>query len=678
MIVQTLGTLAALDSGYTSSLSYSSIRMYNNRAYAYAELYRTQPNVRTCVDFLARNIAQLGLHTFRRVSDTDRVRLTDHPLAELLKRPLPEAMKVTRYRLIEGLVSDMGIYFNAYWLKMKQSDGRRALLRVPPDVMTLKGLLTPTAYVVNLGGKRFTYQPEAVVHFRGYNPENPITGLSPLETLRRVLAEEFSMGDYREHFWANSARMSGIIKRPASAPEWSAQARERFKAEYDALYSGGPNSGNTAILEEDMEWQETSFNAQESEYLGGRKLTREECARAYHIPLPMVGILDHATFANIKEQHKNLYQDCLGPWLTMIEEDIALQLLTDFEDSDGVYVEFNIQEKLQGSFEEQAQGFQSAVGRPWMVADEARARMNLPSMGGDAAELVTPLNVLVGGQASPRDSAPDGGDDAPPSSGDASAGESDEDGKAQGGLLPAVAIGQRKLRGVKEARVDPTLPELRKRHEEQWARVMSRTFRRQMDAVLGKVPKGQGISGTKTVVLLEELWDQARWNNELQADLLKLNNATATVWGNYIAEQLAFELDSDRMLGWLEEHSRIQAEYINGFTRDQIGRALIEEEPRDAVRHVFEVAIAARAIEIAVSAVTSASVFGSNEAAQQGGLKTKTWQVNSSNPRDEHLAMNGETVGIGELFSNGMRWPGDPAGGADNNANCQCSVTFGR
>ena len=41
-----------------------------------------------------------------------------------------------------------------------------------------------------------------------------------------------------------------------------------------------------------------------------------------------------------------------------------------------------------------------------MTADEARARFNMPSLGGDAAQLVTPLNVLVGGQASPRDSAP--------------------------------------------------------------------------------------------------------------------------------------------------------------------------------------------------------------------------------------------------------------------------------
>ena len=68
------------------------------------------------------------------------------------------------------------------------------------------------------------------------------------------------------------------------------------------------------------------------------------------------------------------------------------------------YAEFNLATKLDGSFEEQAAVLSGMVGRPVMTADEARARLNLPALGGDAGELVTPLNVLAGGQASPRDS----------------------------------------------------------------------------------------------------------------------------------------------------------------------------------------------------------------------------------------------------------------------------------
>ena len=75
-------------------------------------------------------------------------------------------------------------------------------------------------------------------------------------------------------------------------------------------------------------------------------------------------------------------------------------------DNDQYYVEFNISEKLQGNFEEQTLALQASVGRPWMTANEARARMNMPALDGDANELITPLNVIAGGQASPRDSAP--------------------------------------------------------------------------------------------------------------------------------------------------------------------------------------------------------------------------------------------------------------------------------
>ena len=635
MIVQSLGALADMGtSAWYPSTNLRTVKMYDDHYYDYRTLYRTQPNIRTCVDFLARNIAQLGLHVFERASDTDRRRLTDDPLAVLLAKPNPWT---TTYRLIESLMGDLGVYFNAYWLN-KSDRGQAYLLRIPPHLVTVYGNLAPHRYEIDLGGQILRPESGDLIHFRGYNPDDATKGLSPLETLRRILAEEHSMGDYREKFWQNSARMSGIIERPAEAPEWQPAARERFKSEFEALYSGIDNSGKTAILEEGMTWKEAMFNAQESEYMAGRKLTREECARAYHIPLPMVGILENATYSNITEQHKNLYQDSLGPWLAMIEQDIGLHLIPGLA-GDDVYVEFNIAEKMQGSFEEQIKALQSAVGRPWMTANEARARQNMPQLGGDADLLVTPLNVLVGGQASPSDS-------APPE-------------KMLTSGQPKAALGQ----------IDPTLPELRARHEEKWLQVLRRVFERQLASVVGKVAARSAI---------QEIWDEGRWNQELTADLFVMNVATATAWAKFVAEELELELDEDRMLPWLEENARIAAEEINTATMNQVTDAMSEKDPVDAVKLLFGAAIATRAANIATSHVTTASVFGSQEAARQGGLRTKTWIVNSGNPRPEHAAMNGMTIEIGELFPTGQRWPGDPAGGAENNANCRCSVTFGR
>lgn len=368
---------------------------------SYATIWRSQPQVRTVVSFLARNIAQLGLHVYRRISDVDRERLVDHPVASVLSRPNPFT---TRYRFVEALVSDLAIYDNSVLLKVKPA----SLVRLPPTRVQALGEnpFTPEVYRYWGSNGYRDFPAEQVVHFRGYNPDEPRWGASPLETLRRILAEEYHAGQYREQLWRNGARMSGYIKRPLEAPEWKAESRQRFARSWQAQYTGdGPAAGGTPILYDGMEFVNASMTPEAAQYIEARKLTREEVAAAYHIPLPMVGILDHATYSNIAEQHKQLYQDTLGPWLVMICEELQLQLLPDFPDTDGVYLEFNMAEKLRGSFEEQATQLQTSVGAPYMTRNEARARLNLPQIdGGD--DLITPLNVLTGGQGSPTDSAP--------------------------------------------------------------------------------------------------------------------------------------------------------------------------------------------------------------------------------------------------------------------------------
>ncbi len=52
-------------------------------------VWETQPSVRKVVDYIARALATIPWHVYERVSDTDRRRVTDHPLALLLSSPAP-------------------------------------------------------------------------------------------------------------------------------------------------------------------------------------------------------------------------------------------------------------------------------------------------------------------------------------------------------------------------------------------------------------------------------------------------------------------------------------------------------------------------------------------------------------------------------------------------------------
>lgn len=75
------------------------------------ELYKTQPHLRTVISFLADNVAQVGLKEFRRISDTDRQRITDSPLINLLKQPNPD---MTGFELLRQLTADLALHDVAY------------------------------------------------------------------------------------------------------------------------------------------------------------------------------------------------------------------------------------------------------------------------------------------------------------------------------------------------------------------------------------------------------------------------------------------------------------------------------------------------------------------------------------------------------------------------------------
>lgn len=393
-IVSSFGAVQALttkrnSSFWSSSEMGGSLSLGSKYTATYGQIWRTQPNVRICVDFLARNIAQLDVHAFRRLADDDRQRLAEHEIERWLGNPNPGKCE---FRLIEDIVSDFAIYWNAAWLKIRIDEaGRRrvGLVRLLPEQLTIQGGVFPKTVTWTLeDGTEKDIPIGDVVLLSGYSPSSHLTGVSPLETLRRILAEEYAATEARTAFWRNHARAEAVIEVAKDAP-WARHTPEQKTAwqnQFTERYSGPANAGKRPVLEPGMQLKTYSQSAKDSEYVDARKLSREECAAAFHIPAPFVGILEHATFSNIKEQHKHLYADCLGPWLKMLTQEIQRQLLPECVDQDRVYLEFNIKEKLKGSFEEEVGALNVAVGRPWMTVNEARARQNMRRMNDPEAD----------------------------------------------------------------------------------------------------------------------------------------------------------------------------------------------------------------------------------------------------------------------------------------------------
>lgn len=647
------------------------------RTLAYDAIYRSQPHVRTVVDYLARQVASIKLGLYERVDTDHREEVDDGQPAAFYRRPNPQRSRFAFYR---DVVSDLLVYDALVAVKAILPSGRPVAVRIPPKyvVPTGKNWLEPEGFaVIATAGKAIELRPDQVIYVHGYSPDDPRLGVPPIETLRVILAEDEAAAEYRANVWRNGARMSGYVKRPVDAPDWSEPARERFLTELRALFTAtGAEAGGTAIFEEGMEYEKLAATAVELDYAKARQLNRGEVCSVFHVDELLVGGKPEGGSSVTGEARRGMYADTLSPLLTFLAEELEVATFTDFDlglDDGRYYLEHNLEAKLRGHFVDQAEVISRSVGGPWLTRDEARALFNrAPLPDGVGAEVITPLNVTVGGRANPADTAP-----GTPGLGQASAYIDDGDGNLRPvypvkALPPAPAKADApggELDDVLRPWVDPTVKLL-----DRWAARARRT-------VVGRVRRGNTVAAA---------FDAGRWARELTADALALSVRQAKDVGGRQLEDLDVDdaYNVDGAAAWLEGAADVFGKGVTDALLEDLKAAYagakakadddvdVETPPADLVDEAFVTFAAGRLLVEAATRVATIGNFSRYDAAQQAGAGSKTWRTSSANPRSSHAALNGATVAIGDTFSNGALWPGDPILPAEERANCACRVTF--
>lgn len=624
-----------------------------------AELYQTQPNLRAVVSFLADNAAQIPLKVYDRVSDTDRPRVLDSPAALLLAHPNPD---MTAYEFKRWMYSDMLLYerFLTLLMPSKETESGWELRPIPePWIQQYKGTspFAPDSILIGVEGSSPIEVPkENFVLFHGYDPTDPMRQYTRISALKETLHEQIESNGFRRQMWQRGGRFNAYLTRPKDVEQWSDGAFERFKETWKQSWAGGNASegGGMPILEDGMEIKTVQFNSRDAQWAEAVKLSREDCAAVYHVNPAMIWPGSGQTYASARDNARALYNDCLAPTLMQATDRINMVILPRVGEDKRHYVAYDITIKTEGTYEEKIQTLSSAVGAPFLSRNEARAKLDLPAMdGGD--ELIVPLNVLVGGLASPHDTDP----------------TVERYNSAQNEQA-------RKLLGLKskedkkprKARSNPTDEE-----KEQIAKVYRDFFIRQGKSVLPKI-------GAKS----EKWWDAERWNKELAEDLftevfgmsvLIAREAVKDLWGS------DGSYDADRTEAYIKKMCERRAEMVNDATYNELLESLDEDsfEDEEALKAtpegVFENAeenrSASAGAAFAVALVSWSTLEACSQNQRRGENVFKTWICTSSNPRASHARMNGETVQYDEPFSNGAMWPGDIDNlDVEDVANCQC------
>lgn len=623
------------------------------------ELYQTQDNLQAVVNFLSNSIAQLPLKVYYRDSETDRRRDRDSVAAKLLWRPNKDQ---TSFEFFRALAVEYYVFGSVFvWLLPDPDSDSGYQLRIVPTEWLVKVPVKGYPYAPNMiricpqqNGTAVDVPREEFIQFRTYSAGSPGGYLSPISALRQTLTEQVEAGRFRRQLWRSSGRLNAQIIRPKDVAPWSDEQKKKFATAFrEAWGAGGSKAGSIPIMEDGMEIKPFSTSFKESEWSQSVVLTRESVAAAYGVNPSLIWHTNTQTYASARDNARALYAECLGPVIQMLQQRINAFLLPMLGEDPNVYVEFDLTEKLKGSFEERASILQSAVGGPWLTRNEARADNNLPPVeGGD--ELIVPMNVTVGGQASPQDTQGDAYDyPAPPGR------PSEEDKSAEPCGCKSCKSEELRIKGRSD-----------KEDDESIEKVLSSFFKRQSKSVIAKI----GADPT-------DFWNAERWDKELAEDLQPVLQKIADKHGKSAAQTLESAYDTEITENYIGVSAQKRAKKINQNTYDAILEDLDGDEPDTA--HVFEVRenASGRLARAAAGAIAS---FAIAEAAHQavsegaprvvGRIVEKEW-VTGENARPSHQAMNGERVPIDADFSNGQHWPGEDIGDPAESCGCNCTTS---
>ena len=614
--------------------------------YTAKRLYQTQDNLQAVVNFLSNSIAQLPLKVYTRSGETDRERDRTSKAALTLYRPNEDQ---TSYEFIRALAVEYFVFGAVYVWVLPDKDAESGLqLRIlPSDWITGEEYRTNYApsvlYVCPDSGSRSIEVPASeFVQFRTYSAGSPGGFISPISALRNTLQEQIEAGRFRKELWASSGRLNAQLLRPKDVEPWDDETRKRFIDAFRSSWgSGGSKAGSIPLLEDGMEIKPFQTSFKEQQWVESVQMSRETVAAAYGLNPALLWHTGTQTYASAKDNARALYAECLGPVLQMFQQRINSFLLPRLDaDPFNTYVEFDLTEKLKGSFEERASILQSAVGGPWMTRNEARADNNLPPIeGGD--ELIVPLNVIEGGQASPTDTHMD----------------------PQEPMTLNCGCHEHKAK-AEAVNIRPTRAE-----DDAMEEALRAFFERQRKSVLPKL-------GAKAA----EWWDQHRWDMELADDIEPLIDEVADVHGRQVAKAIGSEYSAEQTRKYLRKLSEGRAAAINEKTYEELERAMASEDEEDTPAHVFDLREGAHAAilghALALTAAGWAATHEAPQQAEQQGIRRqilKEW-VTGENPRESHAAMNGQRVPIDQPFSNGANWPGDDSVGPDESCGCNCST----
>lgn len=522
--------------------------------------------------------------------------------------------------------------------------------------------------------------PDNVIWLRYPDPSDPDYGaLTPLDAARLGAdVYRFALASNKSIF-RNGLAPGGWVTPAKDGETWTQEQMDEAEELITRKLSGPQRRHRWLFLREKYGITPNTLTPRDAEFLGGLDFAVEDVARAYGVPIELVGGA-RRTYQNLENAMKAVWMFTLEPETCFLADELTEQLVPIY-DGEVDFLAFDLSDvtALQEDEKERWARSREQIQTGAKVINEWRSEEGLdPVPWGDVAWI--PAGLLPVADATNPFAA----------------------GDTENAAGETASVGRRLVRGPVPEFGSATHERLwrvairrQERHESRVGATVEELLESLQASILDQL-RDRDRAAVRAVTLedLERMFNEKRWRKTFAETIRPLLAAIQADAGDSLFEDLPtvedkFDPDAPEVLRRLLLQAQSFAREVLSTTWEALKASLVEgieageDIPKLAKRvdTVMGDRIASSKETIARTETAKAWNGGAHEAAKQSGIaETKSWlSALDERVRDTHLAAHGQTVPLDQPFVVGGvegEFPGEIAA-AKESINCRCIATYG-
>jgi len=298
----------------------------------------------SAVSLISDTLSTLPCGAYLRIGPTRR---------PLNPRPMwldqPDVDLSTRAAFFQQVFSSLLVHGNSYTRVFRDTQGQVVnLVNLNPEKIEVERS--------KIGRKIYKYQDEArpltsdeVIHIVDLILPGELTGMSRVETLKQALGLNIALSDYAARFFGTGASASGVIEFPGNL---TAEQAKQLADGFDARHRNGSRRAHkTGVLSGGAKFVATQTDPERSQALESRKFAVEEIARAFNVPLHLLGVPGTASYASVEQNNLQFVSMTLRPLAEKVEAAFSRLLPGD------AFIKFQFNDLLRADLATRVQSY---------------------------------------------------------------------------------------------------------------------------------------------------------------------------------------------------------------------------------------------------------------------------------------------------------------------------------